>query len=47
MAAIAWRDGGVTPFGTVENKDAKVIASDETIWNPETKHCHGGAGAYG
>lgn len=47
LADMSYRDGGVTMFGTVENQDAKVIYTDESVWSHETQHYFGGAGAYG
>jgi CubicO group peptidase (beta-lactamase class C family) len=41
------RDCGLNMFGGAENPDAKVLHTDDKVWDLKTKHCHGGAGGYG
>lgn len=47
LAAMSQRDTGCTVFGTAEDPNAKVVYTDETVWDMETKADYGGAGAYG
>lgn len=47
LADMSQRDCGLTMFGTAEDPNAKLVYTDNTIWNMESVACHGGAGGYG
>jgi CubicO group peptidase (beta-lactamase class C family) len=39
LVDMSQRNCGVTVFGTAENPDAKVVYTDDTLWDLNTKHC--------
>jgi CubicO group peptidase (beta-lactamase class C family) len=47
LADMSQRDCGITMFGTAEDPNAKLVYTDNTIWDMDTTECHGGAGGYG
>lgn len=44
---MSQRDSPLNAFGFAENPDAKVVYTEDTVWDLKTKHCHGGAGGFG
>ncbi|PVH69704.1 beta-lactamase/transpeptidase-like protein [Cadophora sp. DSE1049] len=47
MPDMSMREAGLTIFGTTDNPEAKVVYTAESVWDPDTPDCHGGAGVYG
>ena len=44
---MSQRDCGITKLGTAEDSNAKVVYTDETVWDIDSVACHGGAGLHG
>lgn len=47
LVDMSQRDSGITMFGTAEDPNAKLVHTDNTIWEIDSAACHGGAGTYG
>ena len=47
LVDMSQREGGLSRFGTAADPSGKLIYTEDTIWDLETIHCHGGGGAYG
>ncbi len=47
LTDMSVRLGGPNMFGTPADPNGKLDHTDDTVWNPETDGCAGGAGGYG
>ncbi|KAJ8071180.1 hypothetical protein OCU04_001519 [Sclerotinia nivalis] len=47
LVTMSKREGAVTQFGTTGNPEGKAVYTSQVPFNPATKDCYGGVGAFG